>query len=56
MKIAVIGAGGKAGGNIVKEALDRGHEVTAIVRDPAKVTDSRATVVQKDVFDLKQTI
>ncbi|WP_348623834.1 NAD(P)-dependent oxidoreductase [Paenibacillus peoriae] len=53
MKIAVIGATGKAGSNIVKEALDRGHEVTAIVRDSAKVTENRATVVQKDVFDLK---
>ncbi|AIQ46712.1 hypothetical protein R70723_13160 [Paenibacillus sp. FSL R7-0273] len=52
MKIAVIGAGGKAGSEIVKEALDRGHEVTAIVRSAAKVTDSRAAVLEKDVFDL----
>lgn len=37
MKIAVIGAGGKAGSEIVKEALDRGHEVTAIVRSAAKL-------------------
>ncbi|AIQ52263.1 NAD(P)-dependent oxidoreductase [Paenibacillus sp. FSL R7-0331] len=52
MKIAVIGAGGKAGSEIVKEALDRGHEVTAIVRSAAKVTDSRAAVLEKDVFEL----
>lgn len=52
MKIAVIGAGGKAGSEIVKEALHRGHEVTAIVRSAAKVTDSRAAVLEKDVFDL----
>lgn len=52
MKIAVIGAGGKAGSEIVKEALHRGHEVTAIVRSAAKVTDSRAAVMEKDVFDL----
>ena len=32
MKIAVIGAAGKAGSLIVKEALGRGHAVTAIVR------------------------
>lgn len=52
MKIAVIGAGGKAGSEIVKEALHRGHEVTAIVRSAAKVTDSRAAVLEKDVFEL----
>ncbi|KUP24617.1 NAD(P)-dependent oxidoreductase [Paenibacillus sp. DMB5] len=52
MKIAVIGAGGKAGSEIVKEALQRGHEVTAIVRSAAKVTDNRAAVLEKDVFDL----
>ena len=32
MKIAVIGATGKAGQKIVEEAVQRGHEVTAIVR------------------------
>jgi putative NADH-flavin reductase len=52
MKIAVIGAGGKAGSEIVKEALDRGHEVTAIVRNPAKVTDSRVSVLEKDILSL----
>ncbi|GGG55276.1 NAD(P)-dependent oxidoreductase [Paenibacillus radicis (ex Gao et al. 2016)] len=52
MKIAVIGAGGKAGRNIVKEALDRGHEVTAIVRDASKIDAAGATVLQKDVFAL----
>lgn len=52
MKIGIIGAGGKAGGRILKEALDRGHEVTAIVRDRAKVSDSRVAVIEKDIFDL----
>lgn len=52
MKIAVIGASGKAGRNIVKEALDRGHEVTAIVRDATKVEGSGASVLEKDVFSL----
>lgn len=32
MKIAVICANGKAGLLIVKEAVDRGHVVTAVVR------------------------
>ncbi|MDP4095582.1 NAD(P)-dependent oxidoreductase [Paenibacillus sp. P96] len=50
MKIAVIGASGKAGSLIVKEAADRGHEVTAIVRDASKV--SNTAVLEKDVFSL----
>lgn len=35
-KIVVFGAGGKAGRRVVAEAVERGHEVTAVVRDPAK--------------------
>jgi uncharacterized protein len=38
MKIAVIGATGFVGSTILQEALQRGHEVTAIVRHPEKVT------------------
>jgi uncharacterized protein len=38
MKIALIGATGFVGSAILKEALDRGHEVTAIVRHPEKLT------------------
>ena len=37
MKIALIGATGFVGSAILKEALDRGHEVAAIVRNPDKV-------------------
>ncbi len=37
MKIAVIGATGFVGSAILQEALQRGHEVTAIVRHPEKV-------------------
>ncbi|MFC5704298.1 NAD(P)-dependent oxidoreductase [Cohnella faecalis] len=52
MKIGIIGATGKAGSLIAKEALSRGHEVTAIVRNPAKVTDSGVSVLAKEVFQL----
>ena len=41
MKIAVIGATGFVGSAILQEALQRGHEVTAIVRNPEKVTPHR---------------
>lgn len=52
MKIAIIGASGKAGSQILKEALERGHEVTGIVRDGAKITDHEVLVIEKDIFEL----
>ena len=35
-RIAVFGAAGSVGRCVVKEALDRGHEVTAVVRNPQR--------------------
>jgi putative NADH-flavin reductase len=37
MKIALIGASGFVGSAVLKEALDKGHSVTAIVRHPEKI-------------------
>ena len=37
MKVALIGATGFVGSALLKEALNRGHEVTAIVRHPDKL-------------------
>jgi nucleoside-diphosphate-sugar epimerase len=37
MKIIVFGATGKTGLQVVRQALDAGHEVTAFVRDPARL-------------------
>ena len=51
MKIAIIGASGKQGNMILKEASTRGFEVTAIVRDKTKITDA-VTIVEKDLFQL----
>ncbi|MGC4946357.1 NAD(P)-dependent oxidoreductase [Streptomyces sp. DT224] len=34
-RIVVFGAGGRAGRRAVAEAVERGHRVTAVVRDPA---------------------
>lgn len=50
MKIAVVCANGKAGQLIVKEALSRGLDVTAVVRGENKSEASKA--VFKDLFDL----
>ncbi|MCM3690996.1 NAD(P)-dependent oxidoreductase [Neobacillus niacini] len=52
MNIAVIGASGKAGNLILKEALNRGYNVTAIVRDASKIQDKDVAVMEKNVFDL----
>ncbi len=52
MKIGIIGATGKAGSLIAEEALNRGHEVTAIVRDASKVQNSKLNVVEKEVTTL----
>ncbi|MEF3307349.1 NAD(P)-dependent oxidoreductase [Paenibacillus sp. GYB004] len=51
-KIGIIGASGKAGSLIVQEALARGHEVTAIVRNAANITIPQVAVLEKNVFDL----
>ncbi len=50
MKIAVVCANGKAGQLIVKEALDRGLDVTAVVRGENKTAATK--VISKDLYDL----
>ena len=50
MKIAVIGANGKSGTLVVREAVERGHEVTAIMRSEYP-TPAQHTLI-KDVFAL----
>lgn len=50
MKIAVVCANGKEGKLVTKEALDRGFDVTAIVRGENRSEAKKAIV--KDLFDL----
>lgn len=51
-KIALIGASGNAGSRILKELSDRGHQVTAIARNPEKIASLPNVVAKKgDVFD-----
>lgn len=50
MKVAVICANGKAGKLIVKEAVDRGVDVTAIVR--SENNSAAQKVLKKDLFEL----
>ena len=50
MKIAVVCANGKAGRYIVNEAVQRGVDVTAVVR--GENCSNTKQVIQKDLFDL----
>lgn len=47
MRMTVFGASGGIGGHVVRQALDAGHKVTAVVRDPAgmRVSDPCLEVV-----------
>jgi putative NADH-flavin reductase len=51
-KIALIGASGFVGSALLKELLERGHTVTAIVRHPEKITtlNQNLLVMQGDVM------
>lgn len=51
MKLAVVATTGKAGRLIVKEAKERGFEVTAFARREAEIDGADAVIV-KDIFDL----
>jgi putative NADH-flavin reductase len=52
-RVLVIGATGGTGQQLVRQALERGYEVTASVRDPAKlqVTHPNLAVLRGDVLD-----
>ena len=52
MKIAVLAANGKLGSLIVKEAVERGNDVTAIVREENKTVTKKS--IKKDILDLTE--
>jgi len=52
MHIALIGASGHVGSRILKELSDRGHDVTAIARNPDKIAKlPHVSAKAGDVFD-----
>lgn len=51
MNIGIVGATGKAGSLILDEAVSRGHDVTAIVRNAKKLNNDNVNVIEKDVHD-----
>lgn len=51
-KIAIIGASGYVGTALLNEAEKRGHQVSALVRHPEKITENaHVTAVKADVLD-----
>jgi uncharacterized protein YbjT (DUF2867 family) len=52
MKLLVLGGTGRTGVHLLQQASERGHEVTALARDPAKLgsADPRIKPVQGDVM------
>ena len=51
MRIAVFGATGATGQLLTAEALARGHQVTALARDPDKLDAPQARIVRGDARD-----
>lgn len=55
LNILVYGATGKVGSHVVEEALQRGHYVTAVSRDPSRIVKQHEnlSVVAGDLLDLQ---
>ncbi len=51
MKVAVTGAAGYLGSNLIPQLLERGHEVVAIDRAAPTISDPAVTWVSGDVLD-----
>jgi uncharacterized protein len=51
MKVVLFGASGMIGSRVLAELLQRGHAVTAVVRNPEKIAAAGAKVVKGDVTD-----
>jgi putative NADH-flavin reductase len=55
MKITVFGATGGIGGHLVRQALDAGHDVTAVVRDPSRFDQHHAALTVFTTPDLSKS-
>lgn len=53
MRLAVVGAAGRTGAHVVRQALNRGHQVTAVARRPEAVATQHRQLrtVRADAFD-----
>lgn len=53
MKLTIFGASGRTGAHVVEQALAAGHDVVAVIRDPAKLTlrHERLQIVEAELAD-----
>ncbi|HEX4155550.1 MAG TPA: SDR family oxidoreductase [Acidobacteriaceae bacterium] len=51
MKLLIIGANGKTGRALVQQAVERGHQVTALVHHPPRLPLPSARILQGDARD-----
>jgi len=58
MRVAILGAAGKTGYQLISNALERGHDIIGIARTPEKIAwDSpRVTKVKGDAFDRQSIV
>ncbi len=58
MKIAIFGATGGTGKELVSQALEQGHEITALVRNPQKLSfnDQRVNIIKGDVLNKDEVL
>ncbi len=51
--LAILGAGGRTGTPLVKQALEKGYRVNALVRNPEKlaITHDNLSIIQGDALD-----
>lgn len=56
MKFVVVGATGGVGLEIVAQAIERGHEITALVRKPEALSafGTQISIVRGDLFDARE--
>jgi uncharacterized protein len=54
MKIALIGATGFVGSNILNELANRNHEITAIARNLKSTEQPNVTFVKTDIFNVEK--
>ena len=58
LKIIVYGSTGRVGSRVVNEALNRGHEVTAVSRDPARIKqrNDKLSAVKGDILESESIV
>jgi uncharacterized protein YbjT (DUF2867 family) len=53
MRILLLGATGRTGKLVIEEAIRRGHNISAIARDPEKLKDYQINITQGTPYDFE---